>query len=198
MPDVKHFDPDAVLDTVIELFWRQGVAATGIQDIVAATGLNRSSLYATFGDKRTLYLTALRRYVELRSQPIFNRLADDDRGLPAVADFFTGLIEVRCAGPYARWGCMVSNAHTGAENNDPDVRDILDQHHTRLRAALRAALQRARSQGQLHPGLNLDATADHLALLAYGINLRSRAGADATLLRATATAVLHALSTEPR
>ena len=102
----------------MRLFWRQGVAATGIQDVVAATGLNRSSLYATFGGKQDLYLAALRRYIDSRSQPTFHRLADDDRGLPAIADFFAGLIEARCSGEYARWGCMVANAHSGAENND--------------------------------------------------------------------------------
>ncbi|MHC5908157.1 hypothetical protein ACVNF4_30375, partial [Streptomyces sp. S6] len=37
----KHFDPDAALETVVRLFWRQGVASTGIQDVVTATGLNR-------------------------------------------------------------------------------------------------------------------------------------------------------------
>lgn len=52
MPDVKHFDPDTVLESVVRLFWRQGVASTGIQDVVTATGLNRSSLYATFGGKQ--------------------------------------------------------------------------------------------------------------------------------------------------
>lgn len=68
MPDIKHFDPDTALETVVRLFWRQGVASTGIQDVVAATGLNRSSLYATFGGKQELYRAALRRYVEQRSR----------------------------------------------------------------------------------------------------------------------------------
>lgn len=47
MPDVKHFDADQTLSAVELLFWRQGVTATGIQDIVSATGLSRSSLYNT-------------------------------------------------------------------------------------------------------------------------------------------------------
>jgi TetR/AcrR family transcriptional repressor of nem operon len=194
MPDIKHFDPDTVLDTVVELFWRRGTAATGVQEIVSATGINRSSLYATFGGKRELYLAALRRYVEQRSQPVFDRLAADGRGLPAVADFFTGLIGARCSGPYARWGCMAANAHTSAENDDPEVHTLLERHHSGLRTALRTGLQHARAHRQVRTDLDLDATADHLALLAYGLNLRSRAGADATVLQTTATAALHTLS----
>ncbi|GAA3788087.1 TetR/AcrR family transcriptional regulator [Streptomyces chiangmaiensis] len=190
MPDIKHFDPDATLETVVRLFWQQGVASTGIQDVVTATGLNRSSLYATFGGKQDLYLTALRRYVEQRSQPVFRCLAEDQRGLPSIADFFDGLIQARCSGEYARWGCMISNAHAGAENSDPEVRALLDRHHRELRDALRAALDTAKTRGQLAPGTEPGATADVLALLAYGVNLRSRAGADARELWTSVTAAL--------
>ncbi|MEU0402261.1 TetR/AcrR family transcriptional regulator [Streptomyces sp. NPDC006197] len=194
MPDIKHFDPDATLETVVRLFWRQGMASTGIQDIVNATGVNRSSLYSTFGDKQALYLAALRRYLEYRSQPVFERLTEDDRGLPAITEFFTGLIAARCSGEYARWGCMVSNAHAGAENGDPQVRAVLDQHHQRLRDAMHAALVTAEAQGQLARGVDAGSSADLLALLAYGVNVRSRAGADEQALVETVKAALGVLS----
>ncbi|MEV5146204.1 TetR/AcrR family transcriptional regulator [Streptomyces sp. NPDC052727] len=197
MADIKHFDPDTALDTVVRLFWKQGAATTGIQDIVTATGLNRSSLYATFGGKQELFLAALRRYVERRSRPMFRRLAQDDRGLPAVVDFFDGLIEARCSGEYARWGCMVSNAHAGAENGDPGVRALLDQHHQELRDAMYAALVTAEAQGQLAAGADPAAAADLLTLLAYGVNLRSRAGADAQALKKTVTAALDPIGRRP-
>jgi TetR/AcrR family transcriptional regulator, transcriptional repressor for nem operon len=190
MPDIKHFDPDTALETVVRLFWRQGVASTGIQDVVTATGLNRSSLYATFGGKQDLYRAALRRYAETHSRQAFRRLAEDERGMAAIAAFFAGLIEVRCSGEYAQWGCMVANAHAGAENSDPEVRSLLDRHHQQLRDALQAALVTARSRGELGPGTDLDAAAELLALLAYGVNLRSRAGADASALRRTVGAAL--------
>ncbi|MFE2431898.1 TetR/AcrR family transcriptional regulator [Streptomyces sp. NPDC059373] len=193
MADIKHFDPDATLETVVRLFWQQGVASTGVQDIVTATGLNRSSLYATYGGKQELYLAALRRYLELRSQPMFRGLAEDERGLPAISEFFAGLIKARCSGEHARWGCMVSNAHAGAENSDPAVRAVLDQHHQELRDALYAALTTAQAQGQLSSGADPGASADLLALLAYGVNLRSRAGADAGALTKTVTAALDAM-----
>ncbi|WP_381562136.1 TetR/AcrR family transcriptional regulator [Streptomyces eurythermus] len=197
MPDIKHFDPDAALDTALRLFWRQGMATTGIQDIVTATGLNRSSLYATFGGKQELYLAALKRYVELRSRPKYRRLAEDDRGLPAVADFFEGLIAARCSGEYAGWGCMAVNAQAGTEYGDLEVRALLERHHQDLRDALRAALVAAEERGQLAPGVDPGTTADVLALLAYGVNLRSRAGADARALRATVTSALDSIGRPP-
>lgn len=197
MPDIKHFDPDAVLETVLRLFWRQGVATTGVQDVVTATGLNRSSLYATFGGKQQLFRAALRRYLDQRSRPAFRRLAEDGRGLPAVADFFDGLIQARCVGEHARWGCLVSNVHAGAENGDPEVRVLLDRHHQELRDAMHAALVTAKAQRQLAPGTDPGDAAELLALLAYGVNLRSRAGADARSLHATVRAALQALGARP-
>ncbi|WP_067479068.1 TetR/AcrR family transcriptional regulator [Actinomadura hibisca] len=194
MPDIKHFDPDTTLETVVRLFWRQGVATTGVQDIVNATGLNRSSLYSTFGGKQELYRAALERYVQQRSRPALERLADDERGLPAVTDFFAALIEARCTGEHAGWGCMVSNAHAGTENSDPDVRVLLDRQHQWLRDALRSALLVGRGRGQLAGGVDPESAADVLALLAHGVNLRSRAGADAGQLRATVAAAIDAVT----
>lgn len=193
--DVKHFDQTAVLGTVVQLFWRQGLATTGIQDVVTATGVNRSSLYATFGDKQALYLAALDRYLEEHALPAFARLAGDPRGLPAITQFFTQLIRVRCSGERARWGCLMVNAHAGPESTDPDVRRRLDHHHKRLGTALRDALGTAHRLGHLHAGVDIDATAAQLALLAYGVNLRSRAGAPAAELKRT---VNHTLTTLTR
>lgn len=75
-----------------------------------AGGLNRSSLYSTYGGKQQLYLAALNRYVAARSQPVFRQLDEDGRGLPAITDFFHGLISVRTSGEHAHWGCLVSIA----------------------------------------------------------------------------------------
>lgn len=185
MADVKHFDQTAVLGTVVQLFWRQGLTATGIQDVVHATGVSRSSLYATFGDKRALYLAALDRYLEEHALPVFARLAGDHRGLPAITQFFGKLIRARCSGERARWGCLLVNAHAGPESTDTEVRRRLDHHHRRLRAALRDTLRTAHRLGQLHATVDIEATAGQLALLAYGVNLRSRAGAPAVELRRT-------------
>ncbi|WP_405937552.1 TetR/AcrR family transcriptional regulator [Streptomyces sp. NBC_00726] len=193
MADIKHFDPDATLETVVRLFWKQGVAATGVQDIVNATGLNRSSLYSTYGGKRQLYLAALNRYVAARSQPVFRQLAEDGRGLPAIADFFLGLIDARTSGEHAGWGCLVSNAHASAESDDLEVRAVLDRHHQGLCDALRAALEAAGRDGQLAPSADPVSAADLLALLAYGVNLRSQAGGDARSLRRSVDAVLDSL-----
>ncbi|WP_432937428.1 TetR/AcrR family transcriptional regulator [Kribbella sp. CA-253562] len=188
MPDVKHFEPDQVLATAERLFWRQGVASTGIQDIITATGLSRSSLYNSFGGKDALYVDVLRRYLDRRSRPMFASLAADARGVPAIKDFFHRLISVRCTGEFAGWGCLVSNAHL--EQPSSAAKAVLDAHQTSLKEALQSALEAADTCRQLQSGLDLTATAEHFALLAYAINLRSRAGAPPEHLRTATDAAL--------
>ena len=62
MPWEKQFDSDAVLDKAMQAFWARGYEATSMQDLVDCMGINRGSLYATFGDKHSLFIQALRRY----------------------------------------------------------------------------------------------------------------------------------------
>ncbi|WP_327704067.1 TetR/AcrR family transcriptional regulator [Streptomyces decoyicus] len=197
MPDIKHFNPDIVLDDAIQIFWRQGLPTTGIQALVTATGVSRSSLYATFGSKDGLYAAALDRYIAQHSTPAFAQLSSASSGLTAIEEFFSGLIEVRCSGPVAGWGCMVTNAYAGPECGDPGIRTLLEEHHTTLEAAMRAALATADDLGQLHADGDLDASAAVLATLAYGVNLRSRAGADAQALTDTVNAALAPLRAHP-
>jgi TetR/AcrR family transcriptional repressor of nem operon len=197
MADIKHFNPDIVLDEVVQVFWRQGMPTTGIQALVTATGVSRSSLYATFGNKEGLYTAALDRYIARHSTPAFAALSAAPDGLTSIEEFFAGLINIRCSGDVAGWGCMVTNAHAGPECADPAVRELLQTHHTTLQAALRSALTTADELGQLRPGTDLDAAAAVLSTLAYGVNLRSRAGAGAGTLTEAVSAAIAPLRARP-
>jgi AcrR family transcriptional regulator len=74
----KAFDPDEALQAGVELFWRQGYAATTTDDLARAMRIGRQSFYDTFGDKRRCYLKALRRY----SLGEIGRQIEVMRGLP--------------------------------------------------------------------------------------------------------------------
>ncbi|MFC0623441.1 TetR family transcriptional regulator C-terminal domain-containing protein [Kribbella deserti] len=115
--------------------------------------------------------------------------------MPAIRDFFDRLVTVRCTGKFAGWGCLVSNAHL--EQPAGEAQAVLDNHQASLRDALQSALTTAGGLGQLGPGLDLSATAEHFTLLAYAINLRSRAGAQPQALRAAINAALAPVSRTP-
>jgi AcrR family transcriptional regulator len=58
----RAYEPETALTKAMETFWRDGFAATSLDDLSAATGMNRPSLYGAFGDKRALYIQAYRHY----------------------------------------------------------------------------------------------------------------------------------------
>ena len=62
MPRSIAFDPEEILDRAMDVFWEKGFEATSLPDIERATGLNRSSLYNTFGSMRDVYYAALDGY----------------------------------------------------------------------------------------------------------------------------------------
>src|ERR1041384_4755004 len=58
----RAYEPEVALARALDVFWKEGFAATSLDDLSAATGMNRPSLYGAFGDKRALYIKSYRSY----------------------------------------------------------------------------------------------------------------------------------------
>ena len=105
----RQFDEDAVIDAMIELFWRQGFNATSLDDIAAATGLNRPSLYRAFGNKTDMYMKCLNVFAG-RMMELF-RLTFENAGTleTGLRDFYHSIIEVYYSGSNEKsgLGCLV-------------------------------------------------------------------------------------------
>src|SRR5439155_13835225 len=102
------------------LFWRKGYTATSVEDLVAALHLSRSSFYATFGDKRSLFLEALRLYsqrVLSRTARTLNEAASPLAGFQTLFDELTAGISSEAG---AR-GCFMVNSIAELVPYDPDV-----------------------------------------------------------------------------
>src|SRR3954447_8403912 len=78
----RAYDPATAVARVIDRFWKAGYAATSLDDLSEATGMNRPSLYAAFGDKRDLYIRALTQYWD-RTRPGVKEALAYDRTLRA-------------------------------------------------------------------------------------------------------------------
>src|SRR5919106_279102 len=146
----REFDADAALDRTMEVFWSKGYEATSLDDLCDATGLSRSSLYATFGSKRNLLLRSVDRYVELRTPSIAAVLAQP---LP-VRDVFAALagqfIDQIMAGS-GRRGCFLGNCAAELPRSDRGALAQVRQGLGRTEAAFREALARAKARGELQP-----------------------------------------------
>src|SRR3970282_1636723 len=133
----REFETGAVLEQATRVFWTRGFEHTSLDDLCAATGLNRSSLYAAFGDKRALYLKSLARYEEGSVERI--RKAFD--GKPARAglrDFLAALIDAIVAGP-GRRGCFIGNCAAEMARLDKAAAARVKQSITRIEQRFHAA-----------------------------------------------------------
>src|SRR3989454_1626399 len=105
----KEFDRDEVLHKAMEVFWSRGYEATSIRDLVKHMGINRPSLYDTFGDKHALYLQALDRYREVEGRKVLELLERPGSVKKTLRQLFGGVVEKAvCDGQ--RRGCFMSNA----------------------------------------------------------------------------------------
>jgi len=112
MPRPREFDVEEALDCATTLFWARGYEATSVQDLVDALGINRASLYGTFGDKAQLFEAVLQRYGEQVNGALLEALGPPAAGAEAVRAWFKVLIE-RATQPRGPRGCLMLNTLTG-------------------------------------------------------------------------------------
>ncbi|WP_280466071.1 TetR/AcrR family transcriptional regulator, partial [Nocardia brasiliensis] len=112
MPRPRQFDEERVLSAVQAAFWDNGYAGTSLEDLLAASGLGKGSLYGAFGDKKSLFLRVLRMYDEANDQMLRSWLEQAERGLDVVRSFVTGPVRDP-SGEHARRGLLL--AHTAKE-----------------------------------------------------------------------------------
>ena len=175
MPRTKAFYPAEALDRAMELFWRDGYAATGLDRLVRRTGASRYGLYTTFGGKRDLYLASLERYSQTVMDPMLEPLENtraSGREIRAFFDRVLGLIRR----PGGHRGCFVCNAAIERGGVDAAAARRVRQHFDRVRRLLLRALANARRDGSLAKDLAVAPSADHLLGVAAGSFLLARAG----------------------
>src|ERR1700754_1337851 len=108
MPRTKSFNEEEMLDKAKDLFWRKGFNGTPPQDILDETGLSRSSLYDTYGDKQSLFLKTLKRYRDRETAAVITHL-DGAEDVPlAIRRLFQETYQ-ECFAPQGRRGCFMIN-----------------------------------------------------------------------------------------
>lgn len=134
----RGFAPDQVLEQATRVFWARGFERTSLDHLCAATGLNRSSLYAAFGDKRALYLQSLARYEQGSVERI--RQAFDAKPVrEGLRDFLAGLIDAIVQGP-GRRGCFIGNCAAELARLDKAAAARVKQSLERIEQTFHAAL----------------------------------------------------------
>lgn len=193
MPRVKTFDSDAALDRAMDLFWRQGYEATGVQDIVDELGISRSSLYSTFGGKDQLFQMAFQRYCAQEAGPRHALLTQDGSVLDALRELLLGLADAPRHHPDRR-GCLVVNAAMERVPGHAATTVAVTTQLGRLEEALYAAIRRGQAAGEVDPARDARALARFLVSVVQGMRVVGKATADPATLRDTVDVALAAVA----
>lgn len=170
------YDVDVALNAAMRTFWKAGYAATSLDDITAATGMNRPSLYAAFGDKHAIYLKALERYAAA-AQAAFGAALTFTR--PLREDFdrvFAAALDTYTATGTDAQGCFMISTATVEATHDPAVCEALTASLRRMDAAFEGRLRFAVEQGETLPTADLKGLAGMTGALLHTIAIRARAG----------------------
>ncbi|OKI09954.1 TetR family transcriptional regulator [Streptomyces sp. CB02923] len=170
MGRTKEFDPRVTLQAALELFWRKGYEATSMQDLVEHLGINRGSIYATYGSKRELYLRALDRYCENEGVVALERLNQPGPALPAVRAFVRAFADESLA-DQDRKGCLVTNTAVELLPQDEKAERRIETALHEVESAIAGALIRAKAQGELDEGADVRAQARFLVTFIQGMRV---------------------------
>ncbi len=190
MARTKEFDPEAALQSAMELFWRRGYEATSMADLVAHLGIGRASLYATFGSKQELYLKALDRYGRAQNPVLTRELSQPGPVLPAVRAVVRRFAAEATAEATREQGCLVTNTAVERAPHDAAAARRVEQSWDHVETLLHSALVRARAQGELPAGRDPLALARMLLVLLQGLRVVGKACADPARVRDAAEQAL--------
>jgi TetR/AcrR family transcriptional repressor of nem operon len=181
MARVRQFDRNEVLDRAMALFWTRGYEATSIRDLVEATGINRGSIYATFGDKKGLFLAVLDHYAEKVGKPLMAELADSDPRR-AIERMFDSIIRRTSDSRFPR-GCLNTNTSLECPTSGDEITRKIAEGLGQQESAIYRVLSRAQAEGSLAATLDARALARFFMGVAQGLNVVNKAVADPGVLK---------------
>lgn len=186
----RAFDESEALAALTRTFWVHGFAASSLDDLAAAAGVNRPSLYAAFGNKQAMYLRVIAAFAAELEAALATALAPDRPLSDGLAALYRDSIALYLSGDPGPRGCLVVCTATSAALDEPDIKAALARVLRTMDRAFEKRFAAARDAGEI--GQATDPRA--LALLASGtmhsLAVRARAGESrATLVRLAEAAV---------
>lgn len=173
MARLREFDTDTVLDAAMQTFWLRGYEATSLADLMAATGLQKGSIYKAFKDKHSLFMLALRRYLDQSNVLSRQYLEDAVSPMAGVAGWLQEIVSLR-GNDCSRRGCFMLNCLVELAPHDQAVKALLDEHQHSIQMLLSRAIANGQSLGEFRA----DIPAEELSLLVLnllqGLVIRSK------------------------
>jgi TetR/AcrR family transcriptional regulator, copper-responsive repressor len=171
----RGYEPEAALGKALDLFRKDGFSATSLDDLSAATGMNRPSLYGAFGDKRELYIKSYARYrADSRAA-----MADIFRGEAPIRErlqrMFAVALEIYLSGEAGPRGCFTVMTAASEAIADPEIRAIVQEGLQELDRAFASCFRAAIEKGELPKTADAKVLAQLASATIHTLAIRARA-----------------------
>lgn len=189
MPWTKNFEVDQTLNKAMRLFWSRGYEATSMQDLVQGMGINRGSLYDTFGDKRRLFIAALHRYDEQCRKARLAALERNHSPKAAIRSLFQGWIDLVLTDP-SHSGCFLTNTAVELSVHDSEIGKIVATSQKETEQFFQRLISKGQTAGEIRQDLNPVQTARLLLAQLIGLLVLARSRPERTLLQSIANSAM--------
>ena len=190
MPWEIQFNHDEALSKAMRAFWAHGYDATSMQDLVDCMGINRGSLYATFGDKRSLFIEALRRYDAVYREDWVARLSNSHGPRAAILAAFDAAIaaalDAGSSDTGSSDGCLLVNTALELSPHDEEISAIVDHGLSEMERFFRDMIEQGQAAAEIPAHVEPVDTARGLLSLFIGLRVLARSRPEKSLLRSVA------------
>ena len=183
------YDRDVALGAIRDVFWDRGFSAASLDDISAAADMNRPSLYGAFGDKREMYLAALRRF-SVESGHEMQKALEAPTLREALEAFYVWAIQEYVSGNAGPRGCLVICTAVTEATGDAAIRSALGAMLAELDSVVAVRIARAQAEGDRCTGGDAKVLARLATGVLHSVAVRARAGARRSELLAIARATV--------
>jgi len=169
----KQFDKQETLEKAMKVFWERGYEATSIQDLVSGMGINRASLYQTYGNKHDLYMACLIRYIDNSVQQLEQLLDLPGSAMGNLQKTFKSFIEHSLVSDSQ--GCFINNTAVELGPHDQQLAGILRDSWQQFESIFLRLVQRAKKNNELGPDSNEEQLARLLNTSLQGLMVKTKA-----------------------
>lgn len=171
-----EFVYEDVLTNAMEQFWREGFEASSVQKLLDVTGINRGTLYNSFGDKDTFFKSCLEHYGKLVDAELAASLNNGELAPWAAIEKYFDLSVTATSAKRRSMGCLLVNSFCESINYDKEMQKLIKNYYGVIRKAFVTRLKDAEKAGQLGAGVGSELAADVLMNLLSGLRVHSREG----------------------
>jgi TetR/AcrR family transcriptional regulator, copper-responsive repressor len=171
----RAYQPDVALAKALDLFRKDGFAATSLDDLSAATGMNRPSLYGAFGDKRALFIKSYQRYRDDARAAMINIFRDEMPIRKRLERIYSIALDIYLSGEHPR-GCFTVMTAASEAVFDPQIRSMVLEGFVELDKAFAACFRQAKEKGEVAKTADPIVLSQLASSTIHTIAIRARAG----------------------